>query len=124
MFHGGLPAYLLAAEAAHSAGNVAQAESLLQQAREQLTDPVQLAHAHRVEAAFLSFTEPGDVPRILLQAAEVLQTLAPLQARDTYTEALQACLVSSQLTRGTTPAEVGAAALGGGSILASNGNDR
>ena len=102
---------LVAAEAAHAAGNVAQAESLLQQAREQLTDPVQLAHAHRVEAAFRSFTEPGDVPRILLQAAEVLQSLAPLQARDTYTEALQACLVSSQLTRGTTPAEVGAAAL-------------
>ena len=65
---------LTAAEAAHSAGNVAQAESLLQQAREQLTDPVQLAHAHRVEAAFLSFTQPGDVPRILLQAAEVLQS--------------------------------------------------
>ena len=50
---------LLAAEAAHAAGNVAQAQSLLQQAREQLTDPVQLAHAHRVEAAFRSFTEPA-----------------------------------------------------------------
>ena len=41
----GRPAFrlLLAAEAAHAAGNVAQASGLLQQAREQLTDPVQAA---------------------------------------------------------------------------------
>jgi DNA-binding CsgD family transcriptional regulator len=103
--------FLVAAEAALAAGNVPQAEALLTRAREQLTDPVQLAHASRVEAAFRSFTEPGDVPRILLQAAEILQSIDPIQARDTYIEALQACLVSSQLTRGTTPAEVGGAAL-------------
>ncbi len=102
---------LVAAEAALAAGNVPQAEALLQRARDQLTDPVQLAHASRVEAAFRSFTEPGDVPRNLLKAAKALQSLDPLEARDTYIEALQACLVSSQLTRGTTPAEVGAAAL-------------
>jgi DNA-binding CsgD family transcriptional regulator len=102
---------LVAAEAALAAGNVPQAETLLQRAREDLADPVQLAHARRVEAAFRSFTTPGDVPRILLEAAEVLKTRDPLQARDTYIEALQGCLVSSQLTRGTTPAEVGAAAL-------------
>lgn len=102
---------LVAAEAALAAGNVPQAETLLQRAREHLTDDVQFAHASRVEAAFRSFTEPGDVPSILLEAAEVLQSLDPVEARDTYIEALQACLVSSQLTRGTTPAEVGAAAL-------------
>jgi DNA-binding CsgD family transcriptional regulator len=102
---------LAAAEAALAAGNASQAEALLQRARERLTDPIQLAHARRVEAAFRSFTEPGNVPRILLEAAKALQSLDPLEARDTYTEALQACLVSSQLTKGTTPAEVGAAAL-------------
>jgi DNA-binding CsgD family transcriptional regulator len=102
---------LVAAEAALAAGDVSRAEVLLGRARDHLTDGVQLAHASRVEAAFRSFTEPGDVPRILLAAAKELQSLDPLQARDTYIEALQACLVSSQLTRGTTPAEVGAAAL-------------
>ncbi len=102
---------LAAAEAALAAGNVPRAEGLLQRARQGLTDPVQLARARRVEAAFHSFTVPGDVPLILLEAAKALEPLDPHEARDTYTQALQACLVSSQLTRGTTPLEVGAAAL-------------
>ena len=102
---------LVAAEAALAAGGVPRAEALLQQARAALMDPVELAHARRVEAALHTFTEPGDVPVILLEAAKALQSLDPLVARETYIEALQACLVSCQLTRGTTPSEVGAAAL-------------
>ncbi len=102
---------LAAAEAALAAGHGARAESLLQHARRGLAEPAQLARARRVEAAFRSFTEPGDVPLILLEAARVLESLDPFEARHTYTQALQACLVSGQLTRGTTPAEVGAAAL-------------
>jgi DNA-binding CsgD family transcriptional regulator len=111
---------LAAAEAALAAGNVPQAETFLRRARERLSDGVQLAHASRVEAAFRAFTEPGDVPRILLEAAESLQSPDPLGARDTYIEALQACLVSSQLTRGTTPAEVGAAALAAAPLWGAN----
>jgi tetratricopeptide (TPR) repeat protein len=102
---------LMAAEAALAAGNAPRAKGLLKRAQTGLTDPVQLAHARRVEAAFRSFSEPGDVPLILVEAAKALQSLDPLESRDTYGEALQASLVSVQLTRGTTPAEVGAAAL-------------
>lgn len=111
-----------AAEAALVAGSVSQAETLLQRARERLSDGVQLAHASRIEAALRAFSDPGDVPRILLEAARDLESLDPLGARDTYIEALQACLVSSQLTRGTTPAEVGAAALAAAPLWRAHGS--
>lgn len=102
---------LLAAEAAVVAGLPSKAEALLEKARAGLTNPAQIAQARRVEAGLLSFNKPGRVPQILLEAAERLQSLDPAAALDTFVEALQACLVSCQLTFGTTPAIVGRAAL-------------
>jgi DNA-binding CsgD family transcriptional regulator len=100
-----------ASEAALVAGTPARTQALLDRARPALSDPVHLARAKRVEAALHSFTMPGRVAAILLEAATGLQPIDAVQARDTFAEALQACLVSCQLTFGTTPLEVGAAAL-------------
>jgi len=102
---------LAAAEAALVAGKVPGAEALLDRASGGSCDPSQVAHVRRIEAALLSFTQPGKVPATLLEAARTLETLDPGEARTTYIEALQACLVSSQLTAGTAPAQVGLAAL-------------
>ena len=63
--------------------------------------------ARRVEAALQSFTLPGRAPAILLDAATALVPIDAALARETFAEALQACLVSSKLTFGTTPALVG-----------------
>jgi len=103
---------LAAAEAALVAGKVPGAEALLQRASVASTEPNQLAHVNRIEGALLSFTQPGKVPAVLLEAARALEAIDPIEARTTYIEALQACLVASQLTAGTTPSEVGLAALG------------
>jgi len=102
---------LAAAEAAVVAATPARAHALLGRAQATLADAQQAARARRVEAALQSFILPGRVPAILLEAATALQPIDPIQARDTFVEALQACLVSSQLTAGTTPREVGVAAL-------------
>jgi DNA-binding CsgD family transcriptional regulator len=102
---------LCAAEAALIAGTPVHAHALVQRARPALAGPRELARARRVEAALQSFTLPGRVPAVLLEAARALEPVDPAQARDTFTEALQACLVSCQLTAGTTPDAVGAAAL-------------
>jgi DNA-binding CsgD family transcriptional regulator len=102
---------LVAAEAALVAGLPAEAEGLVDRAKKTVSDPLRIAQARRLEAALLSFNKPGRAPAILLEAAESLQDLDPEAARDTYIEALQACLVSCQLTFGTTPAAVGTAAL-------------
>jgi tetratricopeptide (TPR) repeat protein len=102
---------LSAAEAAVVAGTPARAHALLRRAHATFAGLQQVARARRVEAALQSLTVPGRVPAILLQAATARQPIDAVQARDTFIEALQACLVSSQLTAGTTPREVGTAAL-------------
>jgi DNA-binding CsgD family transcriptional regulator len=48
---------------------------------------------------------------VLLDAARTLEPLDPRLARDTYAEALEAVLISAQLTIDTTPAEIARAAL-------------
>ena len=55
------------------------------------------------------------------------ERLTPLdrdQARETFGEAIQASLVALQLTVGTTPAEVGRAALASGLLDDGDGVDR
>src|SRR5262249_36005275 len=73
--------------------------------------PVARAQAQRLRAAIHSYTYPSAIPKVRLDAARVLETLDAGLARDTYLEALEACLVSGQLTEGTTPADVARAAL-------------
>ena len=102
---------LESAEAAVVAGAPGRAQTLLDQARTMTDDPLLVAEAQRVEAGLLSFVSPGRVPAILLEAATALAPLESKLARDTFTASLQACLVSCQLTVGTTPALVGEAAL-------------
>ena len=89
--------------------------------------------AHRPCPARSRQTGGGGLPQLhragrrsadLAGGGRGLAAARPSEARDTYTEALQACLVSSQLTRGTTPAEVGAAALAAAPALAPGRDDR
>src|SRR5262249_23676713 len=65
----------------------------------------------RLQAALNSFTLPNEVPAVLLDAARALEPLDVRLARDTYTEAIEAVLVSGQLTTGTTRTEIAHAAL-------------
>jgi DNA-binding CsgD family transcriptional regulator len=102
---------LAASEAALIAGALHRAHALLDRATPGLQGPLAQAHARRLEAALQSFTSPGQVPAALLAAAVALEPLDVRLARDTYAEALQACLVSCQLTVDTTPVEVARAAL-------------
>jgi DNA-binding CsgD family transcriptional regulator len=102
---------LTAAEASLVSGSSATATALLERSRIDRLTPRQSAQAKRIEAALATLEEPGRVPVILLEAAQALESLDPLAARDSYREALQACMVSCQLTTGTTPREVGSAAL-------------
>ena len=102
---------IAAAEAALVSGLPSKAEALLERGRIGLTDPLETARANRIEAGLLAFINPGRAPRILLAAAEGLQSLDRAAALDTFVEALQACLVSCQLTVGTTAETVGRAAL-------------
>jgi hypothetical protein len=102
---------LAAAEASIVAGAPATATVILEKTRTDMLGPRQVAYTRRIEAALATLEEPGRVPAILLEAARAFESLDPRAARDTYREALQACMVSCQLTVGTTPAEVGTASL-------------
>jgi len=103
---------LLAAAQAHvTAGAHDTATAMLREAAPLLTGPVSRAQAQRLQAALHSFTLPNEIPAVLLDAARALEPLDARLARDTYTEAIEAVLVSGQLTKGTTRAEIAHAAL-------------
>jgi DNA-binding CsgD family transcriptional regulator len=103
---------LLAAAQAHvTAGAHDAATTMLREAAPLLTGPVSQAQAQRLQAALHSFTLPNEIPAVLLDAARALEPLDVRLARDTYTEAIEAVLVSGQLTKGTTRAEIAHAAL-------------
>ena len=100
--------------AAHSnllAGAPQAAAALLDRAEPDLVGVRLRADARRLAASLEAYTVPGEVPRIFLEAARSLEDLDIRLARDSYAEALQACFVSYHLTRGTTAAEIAAAAL-------------
>jgi len=103
---------LLAAAQAHvTAGAHDAATAALDDAAPNLNGPVAQAQAQRLRAALHSFTLPNEIPAVLLDAARALEPLDARLARDTYTEAIEAVLVSGQLTKGTTRAEIAKAAL-------------
>jgi hypothetical protein len=109
---------LEAARAHHVAGAFPAAAALLAEAERDLGSELHRAEARRVRAALRAKAAPGEVPAILLDAAERLVTLDATQARETFGEAIQACLVSWQFTAGTSPAEVARIALGSGLLEA------
>ena len=102
---------LRAAKASLTAGAPRAASALLEQATPFLSDVALRVEADRLAAAMQAFTWPGRVPEILLSAARAIESHDPDTARETYAEAVQACMISCQYTIGTTPEAVARAAL-------------
>jgi DNA-binding CsgD family transcriptional regulator len=103
---------LLEASQAYFVGGAVQASrELLARAMEHLATPLLRAQAQRLDAQLKSFVVPSEIPLLLLDAATSLERIDVRLARDTYAEALAACVVSAQTTVGTTPRDVGLAAL-------------
>jgi DNA-binding CsgD family transcriptional regulator len=103
---------LLAAAQLHlTAGSPSRARAALDDVRAELADPRRRAQATRLRAALGAYDMPARIPAVLLDAAEDLESLDPRLARDTYAEALEASLVSCQITTGTTPEAIARAAL-------------
>jgi DNA-binding CsgD family transcriptional regulator len=104
---------LLSAAQAHiTSGAHDAAAKALRDAEPDVHGPVLQAKAQRLAAALQSFTLPNEIPAILFGAARALEPLDVRLAHDTYAEAIEAVLVSGQLTKHTTPAEIARAALG------------
>lgn len=103
---------LTAAQLHQVAGAPVIARALLEEATPALRHPLLRAQARRLDAALNSYTMPGEIPSVLLSAAQALEALDARLARDTYAEALEAAMVSGQLTKHTTLSEIGRAALG------------
>jgi DNA-binding CsgD family transcriptional regulator/tetratricopeptide (TPR) repeat protein len=101
---------LAAAQLHQTAGSPSAARSMLDEVAHDLADPVLRAQATRLRAALGSYTVPAKIPAVLLAAARELESLDLRLARETYSEALDAVMVSGQLTIGTTPDEVARAA--------------
>jgi DNA-binding CsgD family transcriptional regulator/tetratricopeptide (TPR) repeat protein len=100
-----------AAEAALVGGAPVRARALLALARPHLTSPLSQAQASRVEAELHAFKTEALIPGVLVSAASELTPLDARLSRDTFAEALQACLVSCQFTARVSTADVGQAAL-------------
>ncbi len=100
-----------AAQSNVRAGAPQAAAALLDRAKPDLVGVRLQADARRLAASLESYTIPGEVPRIFLEAARSLEDLDIRLARDSYTEALQACFVSYHLTNGTSATEIATAAL-------------
>ncbi len=92
---------LEAAHARHDAGATEAAMALLTVAAEGPLDALQLARAKllRGQIAFHQ-TRGGDVPGMLLDAAEALAPLDPALARKAYAQALEAAFHAGRLVRG------------------------
>ena len=101
---------LIAASASIVAGNTGKCGSLLQMADTLPMSVRQRAEATRIRAE-LRMMEPGRAPAALLEAAAGLESSDPRLARETYREALQACIVSGHADTGETAGHVGRSAL-------------
>ncbi len=95
-----------AARAHLLAGSPQRAADLLGTIPEAARSDLVHAQAIRVRALLASFATPGPVPQMLLGAAELARAEDPQLALTIHTEAIQAALVSCQLTEGVTPREV------------------
>jgi DNA-binding CsgD family transcriptional regulator len=109
-----------ASQAALTAGAPKRAMALLDQARPEVMTPLLHARTQRLRAGANLWARPGDDAAALLAAARSFEGLDDRLARDTYTEALQAALISGQLTDGTTPLDVATAALDAPRLLEPN----
>ena len=104
--------FLRAAIAARNAGLPLRSESLLEQARPLLTDPLLQAEALRLDGRLRGRDwRLASAPALLYEAAMALQPLQPELATDTFLEALEACHITQQFTEGTTPEAIARAAL-------------
>ncbi|WP_166391461.1 ATP-binding protein [Nocardioides ochotonae] len=102
---------LEAAQAKHEAGASDVALDLLAAAATGPVDDLQAARLAllRAQIAFHT-TRGGDVPGMLLDAAETLAPLDPALSRETYLHALDAAIHAGRLARGRGLAEAAAAA--------------
>ncbi len=105
--------YLRAAGAALTGGAPLRAQALLAAGLPYIRDPFLQAQAQKLQANALHRAgQPGhDTPAILLAAARAFAPTAPDLARETMLEALEQTFVRGRAIEGTTPAEVGQAAL-------------
>ena len=94
-----------AAQAALTGGSRERAVRMIDEALKQEASPsaLLLAQAQRLRAGCDSFALPGAAAAVHLAAARSLEVLDVRLARDTYVEALQASVISAQLTSGTSP---------------------
>jgi DNA-binding CsgD family transcriptional regulator len=102
---------LAAAQAKNQSGELEAALVLLATAESGPLNEFQRAEAEvlRAEIAFAS-SRGNDVPPLLLQAARRLERLDPLQARETYLDALAAALFAGRLATGGGTREIAEAA--------------
>lgn len=102
---------LLAAGASLAAGAHGRAQSLLEQSKPGLEDPVSRAQALRIEGA-IRFVDGrgGDTPSLLFAAAMALREIDGRQAREVLMEAFEAAMWAGSLTSGTTLLDVAEAA--------------
>jgi DNA-binding CsgD family transcriptional regulator len=102
---------LAAAQAHLLAGNPQQATALLEAVHLPDDDVVLGVQATRLRAALLAFTTPGRVPALLSGAADRAVPADPALARLVYAEAIQAAMVSCQLTEGVDVGDLARRAL-------------
>jgi DNA-binding CsgD family transcriptional regulator len=102
---------LEAAEAYFVGGAVEASEDALTRAEQDLATPLLRAQALRLDAQLKTFVAPSETPSLLLNVATAFEALDIGLARDTYAEALAACVVSAQMTSLTTPKDIAVAAL-------------
>lgn len=103
--------YLAAAQANLTAGAPAAAAELIERAGIDADDALLSAQAQRVSAALQSYSNAGPAAALLLSAARSLEPIDVRRSRETYAEAIQAAMVSCQLTSGATLEEVARAVL-------------
>jgi DNA-binding CsgD family transcriptional regulator len=103
---------LLAATAALNAGLPQRAEALLEQARPDLQDPLLEIEAIRLDGRLrVPLADPPSAPARLLAAARAIEPFDARLARESFVEALEACVVSQQFTVDVGTEEVARAAL-------------
>lgn len=103
---------LAAAHAAYLAGNAGYSESLLQQARTHLVDPIDQARALRLEGGLrYPLGEPHLSPALLIEAARALGPLDRVQSHHALLDAFVAFGASGQLTEGITVVDIAHTAL-------------
>ena len=96
-----------------NAGQPVRAESLLEQARPELDEPLLRAEALRLDGRLrVQLRQAATGPALLLEAAQAFEPLDPPRVREVLLETFDVCFVSQRLTAGTTLEAVAEVALG------------